>query len=172
MRAVRHHLRDRRMRHLAEFHRTHAIDVVIEPLEREAMQVDEIPRHVKAHRIAPVLAFQRAQDEAVDQQRGAIAFLAARDQPLAVLQRQRPRDQTFEFGLLGIGHVVPQAPGQEPSGLGIAVQLVGERHRVLLSTKCNAVSAVPVAHCINVSFAEARLMVRLPVMSFNSPIRP
>ena len=146
MRLVAHHFGDRRMRDLGDLGRPDAVDIVIEPLEREAVQIHEVAGNVQADPVASVLAFQRAEHEALDQHGGTVAQIAARNEPLPVFECPDVPGERFEIGLFGLAHILAQSPGQKMSGLGISLQFASGFHRT--SCRKNPTSSHQFRSCV------------------------
>ncbi len=66
--------------------------LVIEALENEAVQIDEISRHVNPHDAASAVPNDGAQQEAFDHNARAPCRFPARDERFAVRQPARPAD--------------------------------------------------------------------------------
>ena len=72
-------------------------DIMIEPLEREAVQVHEVSGHVQAHDEALVSALDRPEHVAGNQNRAGIGDCAAREQDFARLRLTPLDDQRFNI---------------------------------------------------------------------------
>ena len=102
--------------------------VVVQPLHREAVQVDEIARYVQSDQLsltAPIV--EVAQDRTFDNVVGMLDTFAALDQRLTRLEPDRPADCFFQPRLLLHGEFVPEAAFKEKFGVQGCVLTFADR---------------------------------------------
>ena len=110
------------MRHPADPRRPKRVKVVVEALEREALQVDEIPGHLQADDMRVSIALDDAAGKAFDEDRADRAFLAAPGDQLAVGDFFLALDEVLDQLLLAIAQRIAETAEQEAAGARIALQ--------------------------------------------------
>ena len=111
-----HHGLQRPVADIAHRYRPRRIDVVIQPLECKAVEIDKIAGHVDADYVTPIRDFDSAQDIAVDQDGAAIGFHRTGQQPVPVIIIVYGLDQTFDVGKIVLRQIVAKPSGEEIPG--------------------------------------------------------
>ena len=119
-RPVAHHRAQRLMADRTHLHLTCGVDIVIEPLERKAVQVDEVPRDMDTGDEPLVAALDGAEDVSLDQDRAAIGLDAAGQQTRTVVMLLDAFHQPLDILQIVEAEVVTQASGEEIAGQGEA----------------------------------------------------
>ena len=119
-RPIAHHRAQRLVADRTDLHLARRVDIVIEPLERKAVQVDEIARDMDAGDITLLLALDGAEDVSLDQDRAAVGLHAAGQQTRTVVMLLHAFHQPLDILQIVEAEVVTQASGEEIAGQGEA----------------------------------------------------
>jgi len=114
----------------ADLDMTRRVDVVIQPFQREAVEIDEISRHMHAGDEALGTAFDRPEDEAVDQDRASVRPRASLEQAGAIVMFLHRFDQIFDINQIVGAKVASQPAGEKIPRVRILVRCLVPPRRV------------------------------------------
>src|SRR5690554_4667541 len=128
MRMACHDLFEALVADMADLHLTHGHDIVIQSLEREAMQIGEIAGDVHADDVTGIALDNGAQYVAFDQQRGLVDPLSPLHETGSMRQVLSALDKALENSLLLGRHRMPKPPHQEPAREWICLEIRRRPH--------------------------------------------
>ena len=112
------------MRDLGEVNVPKCCRIMVQPLHREAVQVDEVTRNVQPDQLPFTLpVVEMAQDSTFYDVVGMLDPLSAFDQSLPRLEPDSATDRFFEPGLFFCGQFVPQTALQKKFGVQCSFQI-------------------------------------------------
>ena len=116
-RSITHDLAQGFMTDTAHFDLSGCINVMVEPLQGKAVQIDEIARHVNAGDEALFVGFDRPENVSFDQDHAAIGLFAPAQQTRAIPVLLYGFDQLFDVSQIIETKVRPKSTGQEIAGM-------------------------------------------------------